>query len=153
MSARIKASLLLLFFLICGSAFFVAHQLRQRLPAPVPRELFAIVNQQLTAFRASDFRGAYRQAATGVQQKFTLAQFEAMVRRNYPAMTRAHRVEFGLVKVNGGTALVQVFFFAENGSVRSFMYSLISEDDSWKIDGVEELKGYRRAQSLGGTHA
>ncbi|MGI9086807.1 MAG: DUF4864 domain-containing protein [Chthoniobacterales bacterium] len=153
MSGLVKISLLIFFFAICSAAFLVTHHLRARLQVPAPRELFAIVNQQLLAFRADDFQGAYRQAATGVQHKFTLPQFEKMVRQSYPEMTRAYRVEFGLVEVEGGSALVQVFFFAENGAVRSFMYSLIEEDDSWKINGVEELKNYRRNQSLAGSHA
>ena len=153
MTASIKASLLLFFLFICGSAFVVTHQFRQRLPAPVPRELFAIVNQQLVALRTADFQSAYIHAATDVQQKFTLAEFETMVRRNYPEMTRAQRVEFGLVRVEGGSALVQVFFFEENGAVRSFIYKLTNEDSDWKIDGVEELKSYRRDQPLAGSQA
>jgi hypothetical protein len=88
-----------------------------------------------------------------VQEKFTLAEFETMVRRNYPEMTRARRVEFGLVKVEDGSAFVQVFFFGENGAVRSFIYSLTNEGADWKIDGVEELKSYRRDQPLAGSHA
>jgi hypothetical protein len=88
-----------------------------------------------------------------VQQKFTLTQFEAMVRRNYPEMTRARRVEFGLVKVEGGGALVHVFFIGQNGAVRAFIYSLTNEDAVWKIDGVEELKSYRRYQPLAGSQA
>ena len=153
MTRPVKASLLLFFFLICGSAFVITQRLERRSPAPVPRQLFAIVNEQLAAFRTADFQSAYRQAATGVQQKFTLAQFETMVRRNYPEMTRAHRVEFGVVKVQGASALVQVFFLAENGEARSFMYSLIDEDASWKIEGVQELRSNRRDQTLAGTHA
>ncbi len=152
MSRPIKASLLLFFFIVCASAFVVTEKVRERQPAPNPRQLFAIVNQQLLDFRAADFRSAYQHAATGVQQKFTPVQFEAMVRRNYPAMTRAARVEFGSVQMQGGSALVQVFFVAETGAVRSFMYSLIHEDKVWKIDGVEELKDYRRDEPLSGTH-
>ena len=149
MSHPLKASLLLFLFLVCGSALVVTHKLRERLPAPNPRELFAIVNQQLVAFRSSDFRGAYRHAATGVQQKFTLAQFEAMVRRDYPEMTRSQRVEFGLVRVQGGSAMVQVFLIRQDGAVRSFLYSLTNEEAVWKIDGVEELRSYRRDQLAG----
>lgn len=151
MPRTFKASLLLFFLIVCGSALIVTHQLRQHLPAPVPRALFAIVNEQLIAFRASDFRSAYRSAATGVQQKFTPPQFEAMVRQNYPEMTRASRVEFGLVKMSGESALVQVFFFGANGAVRSFFFSLINEDDAWKIDGVEELRSWHRAERLSGS--
>jgi hypothetical protein len=153
MTHPVKASLLVFFLLICGSAFVVTQQLRQRLPAPVPRELFTIVHQQLVALRTADFPSAYRHAATGVQRKFTLAEFETMVRRHYPEMTRARRVEFGLVRVEDRSALVQVFFFEENGTVRSFIYSLINEDADWKIDGVEELESYRRDQPLAGSQA
>ena len=153
MTLSVKASLLLFFLLICGSAFVVTHQFRQRLPAPVPRELFAIVNQQLVALRTADFQSAYRHAATGVQQKFTLAEFETMVRRNYPEVTRAQRVEFGLVKVQGGSALVQVFFFGETGRYVHSSTASQTRTRHWKIDGVEELKGYRRDQPLAGSQA
>jgi len=153
MNPPVKASLLFFLFLVCGSALVVTHKLRERLPAPVPRELFAIVNQQLVAFRAADFQSAYRHAATGLQQKFTLAQFETMVRHNYPEMTVTHRVEFGLVKVEDGSAVVQVFFLGTDGAMRSFIYSLTHEDAVWKIDGVEELKSYRRDQPLAGSQA
>ena len=115
----------------------------------MPHDLFAVVNHQLSAFRADDFLSAYRQAATGVQQKFTLPQFEAMVRRDYAEMASAQRVEFGSVKVEGGVALVQVFLFAGDGSARVFLYSLIEEDGRWKIGEVEELNRYRPNERLG----
>ena len=67
-------------------------------------------------------------------------------------MANAQRVEFGSVKVEGSAALVQVFFFAGDGSVRVFLYSLISEDGGWKIGGVEELSRSRPSQQLAGTH-
>ena len=152
MSRFIKGSLLLFFFSLCGAAFFVTHQVRERAPVPAPRELFAIVNQQLAAFRADDFPSAYRQATTGVQQKFTLAQFEAMVRRDYAEMANAQRVEFGSVNIEGGTALVQVFFVTRDGSVRVFLYSLLAEEEGWRIGGVEELNRYRAPAGLAGTH-
>jgi hypothetical protein len=153
MTRAFKAGLLFFFFALCASSLFVAQKLRERIPPPAPRELFAIVNEQLLAFRAADFQSAYRHAATGVQQKFTLTQFEKMMRRNYPAVASQIRVEFGSVRVRGASAVVQVFFFAPDGSVRSFLYSLINEDDSWKIDGVEEMRIHRSGDQLGGVHA
>jgi hypothetical protein len=148
-----KASLLLFFFSLCGTAFFVTHELRERTPAPLPRELFAVVNTQLADLRAADFPGAYSRAATGVQQKFTLPQFETMVRGSYGPMTqRRHRVEYGSVKVEGSSAFVQVFFIAQDGDVRSYLYSLISEDRSWKISGVQELSVYPMRKPLSGLH-
>lgn len=153
MSRIAKASLLLFFFSLCAAAFLVSHRLEARRPAPAPQDLFAVVNNQLAAFRAADFPSAYRHAATGMQQKFTLPQFEAMVRRNYAPMTRAQRVEFGPVKTQGSNAVVQVFFFGARGVVRSFLYSLVAEGDRWKIEGVQELGPYRSSAALAGSHA
>ncbi|MEP6821875.1 MAG: DUF4864 domain-containing protein [Chthoniobacterales bacterium] len=147
-----KATLLLFFFSLCGVAFLITARLRDHVVAPAPHELFAVVNDQLAAFRADDFTSAYRQASTGVQHKFTLPQFEAMVRRNYAEMANAQRVEFGSVRTEGSTALVQVFFFAGDGSARVFLYSLIAEDGGWKVGGVEEISRFRPNQQVTGTY-
>lgn len=152
MSSPVKTALLLFLLCVCGGAFIVAHRVSDRVSPPFPRELFTVVNQQLAAFRSADFQSAYRHAAAGVQQKFTVRQFAEMVRQNYPEMTRAYRVEFGMARVQGASAVVQVFFLAANGSVRSFIYHLTSESNSWKIDRVQELKGYRPNERLAGSH-
>lgn len=146
MSRTIKAALLLFLFALCSSAIVVTHRVRSQQPPPAPRQLFAVVEQQLAAYRAADYSSAYRQAASGVQQTFTAPQYEAMIRREYGDMTGAQRIEFGLVKVTGPTALVQVFVREANGSMRAFLYSLIAESDSWKINGVQPIRsGFRRA--------
>jgi hypothetical protein len=75
-----------------------------------------------------------------------------MVRRDYATIMRAHRVEFGSVKVEGGSAAVQVFFFGEGGTVRGFLYSLTSEGSAWKVESVEELQRYHATPPLGGLH-
>jgi hypothetical protein len=152
MSTRIKTSLLLFFFSLCGSAIFLTSHVRVRAPSPAPRELFSVVNSQVVAFRSSDFPRAYSNAASAVQQKFTLRQFELMIRRDYPEMTRSHRIEFGFVKVQGATALVQVLFFAADGAVRPYLYSLVAEDSGWKIEGVELMRAPARGQALTGLH-
>lgn len=146
-----KATLLLFFFSLCGVAFLITDRVRERVVTPAPRELFAVVNEQLAAFRSDDFSSAYRKASIGVQHKFTLPQFEAMVRQNYAEMANARRVEFGSVRTEGSTALVQVFFFAGDGSARVFLYSLIAEDGGWKVGGVEEISRYRSNQQVIGT--
>ena len=50
-----------------------------------------MVNRQLSEFRAANFVSAYRHSALVVQRKFSLGQFEEMVRRDYPSMTRGER--------------------------------------------------------------
>ena len=153
MTPLAKGSLLTFFFAVCGAAFILSHHARERTPAPEPRALFAVVNDQLTAVRAADYAGAYRYAANGMQQKLTLPQFESMVRRNYAHMASASRVEFGSVRVGRGTAVVQVFFFTRGGSVRTFVYSLTAEDDAWKISGVDEVEASPRSQLPAGSRA
>jgi hypothetical protein len=146
-----KATLLLCFFLICAGAFLVSHRVRQTQPPPAPQELFAIVNSHVTALRADDFRSAYRYAASGVQQKFTLPQFEKMARRNYSAMSGAQRVEFGSVWSEGGAAVVQVFVLGSDNLVRVWRFALTHEPYGWRISGVEELDTIRADEQLHGV--
>ncbi|MEY2563725.1 MAG: hypothetical protein QOH88_1918 [Verrucomicrobiota bacterium] len=148
MTRTIKASLLFFFLSLCASAILVTQHVRLQVPPPAPHELFAVVEKQLAAFRVDDYSGAYLQAASEVQQKFTVPQFEAMIRRDYGAMTNARRIEFGLVKVNGSAAVVQVFFLEPNGFTRSFLYSLIAEGDSWKINDVRPTESHSRPAGL-----
>jgi hypothetical protein len=149
MTPLAKSSLLTFFFSLCGAAFIVSHQMRELAPPPAPHALFTVVNDQLSAVRAADYSSAYRHAASGMQQKFTLPQFERMVRRYYPLMAEARRVEFGSVEVRGGSATLQVFFFAGDGAMRAFLYSLTAEGDSWKISGVQELDRWQPRRPVG----
>ena len=152
MTRTIKASLLFFFLSLCGAAILVTDHVRRQVPPPAPHELFAVVEQQLAAFRAADYSSAYRQAASGLQQKFTVPQFEAMIRRAYGDMTNTQRIEFGFVKVIGSAAVVQVFIVSESGSVRSFVYSLIAEGDAWKISGVQQMQSAPPGHRSAGLH-
>ena len=146
---RIAKSILLLFFLsLCAAAIIITPQFARQPPVPAPRELYSVVNSQLTAFRAADFSRAYRNASTRVQQKFSLPQFENMIRRNYAEMmTETQRVEFGDVQAQGESAILQVFFFADSGQTRAFLYSFVVEDGVWKIEGVEPVPVVRSRQT------
>ena len=139
MSRLAKTSLLLFFFALCGAAIVATHLARERMPAPAAKELYSIVNRQLSALHSDDFDSAYRHAASGVQQKFSREQFELMIRRDFSSMTEAQRVEFGAVQVAGGAALVQVYLTTPDGEMRGFLYSFTAEADGWKIDGVQPL--------------
>ncbi|MEO5717064.1 MAG: DUF4864 domain-containing protein [Chthoniobacterales bacterium] len=139
MSRPLKISFLLFFFVLCGVAAVVTYQHRKETPAPAARELYSLVNQQLTALRSADFQSAYHQAASGVQQKFSPEQFELMIRRDFPYMTEAQRIEFGTVQVAGGVAFAQVFLTTPGGGMRGYLYSFTVESGAWKIDGVQPI--------------
>jgi hypothetical protein len=140
MTRTIKASLLFSVFALCAVAMVVTQRTQQNVPPPAPHQLFAVVEQHLLAFRAADYSSVYRQASSGVQQKFTPPQYEALIRRDYAEIARDQRVEFGFVKASGSTAVVQVFFRDPNGSIHAFLYSLIAEGDAWKINGVQPMR-------------
>jgi hypothetical protein len=153
MNALAKTGFLVFFLSLCATAGFLSHDFRQRMvPAPSARELYSIVNNQLAAFRADDFPRAYQHAAANVHQKFSLAQFETLIHHDYATMTRAGRVEFGMVRVNGATAVVQVLFCSPDGTIRSFLYSLVAEDHTWKIDGVEPQSILPPGHHISGLH-
>ena len=148
MTRIVKPFLLLFFFSLCAAAIIVTPRFARQTPAPAPRELYSIVNNQLTAFRAADFPRAYRNASTRVQQKFSLPQFESMIRRNYAEMMKkTERVEFGSVQAQGENVILSVFFFPEHGDPRAFLYSFVIEDGVWKIEGVEPVPMRRSRQS------
>ncbi|HEX3817158.1 MAG TPA: DUF4864 domain-containing protein [Chthoniobacterales bacterium] len=140
MNRKLKIFFLLFFFALCGAAVIATYNSSRHTPAPAARELFAAVNRQLSALSADDFGSAYRHAASVVQQKFSLPQFESMIRRDFSSMTQARRVEFGAVQVADAGALVQVFLTTPDGVVHGYLYSFTAEHDGWKIDGVQPLE-------------
>ena len=152
MTRTIKASLLLFSLSLCGAAIFTTNHTRRQVPPPTPHELFAVVENQVAAFRAADYLSAYQHAASGVQQKFTVPQFEAMIRSEYGEITKAERIEFGFVRASGSVAVVHVFFVSESGWVRSFLYSLSAERGAWKIDGVQPMQNAPPGYYPGGLH-
>ena len=147
----LKISLLLFFLVLCGAALLATQQVRRAARPPRADELFTVVNRQLSAFRAADFASAYQHSAIVVQQRFSLSQFELMVRRDYTAMTEAREVEFGAVHAAGPNASMQVFLTTPDGTVRSYVYSFSRETDGWKINGVESL-GPQPLSRLPGLH-
>ena len=53
MSRLLKVSLLLFFFALCGAAVVATHLSRERTPPPAAKELYSLVNRQLSALRAA----------------------------------------------------------------------------------------------------
>ncbi len=151
MNQRVKAALLCCFFALCGAGVVATYVSREHLPVPAARELYAVVNHQLSALRADDFDAAYKQATSVVQQKLSRAQFEQMIRRDFACMTQAGKVEFGAVEVAGAMAMMQVYLTTTDGTTRAYLYSFTSERKGWKIDGVTPL-GLQPTRRLPGLH-
>jgi len=104
--------------------------------AAVRKEIIAVVESQLAAFRASDFDQAYRFAAQGLRRQFTVARFTAMIARSYPLMLHNERAEFDLPQDDGLNAVLSVEVFAAGGHSAKYRYTFVKESAGWRIAGV-----------------
>ena len=106
----------------------------------VKKELSAVIDAQLAAFRANDYPKAYTFAAGGVKTLFPLGDFEKMVRTNYPIIAGSTSAEYGVAFDTGEEAVVNVRI--ENAEKKSveYQYLLKKEAGGWKISGVSEIK-------------
>ncbi len=104
------------------------------------RQVIGVVESQFTAFRDGDYARAYSFAAAGLQQQFTVAAFERMVKDGYPIIAYWRAVSFGEVEDNGREAVVLLSVQGRGGRTRSFRYLLIREANEWRINGVMEVQ-------------
>lgn len=126
----------LLFFLITPTGI----QPLRRSSAEVRRQIIGVVESQFTAFRDGDYARAYSYAAAGLQQQFTVADFERMVKDGYPSIAYWRAVSFGEVVDNGREAAMLLSVQGRGGRTRSFRYLLIREGNAWRINGVTEVQ-------------
>jgi hypothetical protein len=151
MSQRGKVGLMFFFFAVCAMAALATYKEQRQLPPARPVDLYSVVHSQFQAFRAADFPRAYQHASAGIQEKFSVGQFEQMVRIDYAAIIEAERVEFGATEVRGRHAIVQAFFVGEDGGLTPCIYSLVNEGELWKIEGARVLRRIPRGERLDRT--
>jgi Domain of unknown function (DUF4864) len=103
-----------------------------------------IIQSQIEAFRAGDDARAYSYAAPTIQSYFpTVESFMAMVKGGYSPVWQPQHFQFGKSKDIGADQVAQeVEIIAKDGSSWVALYSLMRmADGSWKITGVQLLKG------------
>jgi hypothetical protein len=141
MSARIKITLMTFFFAVCATASVVTAYFQARADANVkPADLYAIVDRQLGELRGGDYSKAYEYASRGIQQRYSVEQFAAMVQADYPGMMRISRAEYGLVQTSGRHATMKVYLIGQDGGVVPCVYMMVREGESWRIDGARLLE-------------
>ncbi len=103
----------------------------------------AAIAAQLDAFRHDDADGAYRLASPHIEARFgSAANFLAMVKMAYPAVYRAHDVDFGPVVRRDGAIVEQVGLVGPDGTRAVALYTMEREaNGAWRIDGcvLEEI--------------
>lgn len=104
--------------------------------AEVRKEVVAVIEGQLAAFRAGDTKTAYTFAAAVLRAQNPLRQFLRIVETNYPEIWANARGEFGVVRDDGTRATVLVQVFAKDGRA-DYDYGLVKERDGvWRIESV-----------------
>jgi hypothetical protein len=106
----------------------------------VRNEVRAVIEAQLAAFRAGDYRKAHSFAASEMQQALGVFEFEAMVRTGYPAIAQSRSAAFGLALDAGDEAVITVRVQGPENDSIAYQYHLRKEASGWRIAGVTELK-------------
>jgi len=150
MSRGLKLCLLAALFTLCGGAALFQSVLDRRWQSASPGELYSVVSSQLSAFRADNYPAAYRQVSMSFQERFNLQSFADLARTDYPALLHASRVEFGQARFQGRRAFLPAYFFLPDGEITPCIYSLIREENAWKIDNVQVLPRWPANRRLGG---
>ena len=126
----------LLWLAASGASTALAGEAPLRASKPgVKKEIVAVIEAQLAAFRAGDAARAYAFAAAELRAQKPLPAFAAIVEQSYPEIWRSVRAEFGIVRDDGARATVTVQVFAQD-SAAAYDYTLVREESGWKIIGV-----------------
>lgn len=101
------------------------------------RDIRAVIQAQLAAFRADDAELAFSYASPAIRAQFVVADyFLAMVRGAYPVVHRPESVGFLLAQVIDGAVIQRVRMTERSGAAWLAIYRMQRQRDrSWRIDG------------------
>lgn len=112
----------------------VAAELRVS-KADIRKEVVAVIEAQLAAFRAGDAARAYGLAAQSLRVQTPQRTFNSILQTNYPEIWSNTGAEFGLVRDDGTRARLLVRVLSEKGDA-AFDYVLVKERAGWRIASV-----------------
>ena len=118
----------------CGFVRAADEAMRASKPE-VKKEIVAVIEAQLAAFRTGDVRAAYGYAAVELRAVKPLPLFVEIVRTSYPEIWTNTRAECGLVRDNGALAQLPVHVFGKDGDT-TYDYTLVKERAGWRIRDV-----------------
>lgn len=121
---------LLLSALPCG-----AGELMRASKPETKKEIVAVIEEQLAAFRKGDLARAYGYAAAELRAQKPLRTFTAIVKENYPEIWANMRAEFGIVRDDGTRASVTVQVYSK-ASNAGYDFTLVREKAGWRVHGV-----------------
>lgn len=101
----------------------------------VRKEVVAVIDAQLTAFRQNDPAAAYAYSAERLKAQRSLRSFSAIVKAGYPEIWSNTGAGYGIVRDDGEQATVLVHVTGKDGEA-SYDYRLVKERTGWRIAGV-----------------
>ena len=126
-------------FLMCSAAF------SQNTEAPLELRsgAQAVIDSQISAFRAQDHAKAFSHAAPSLQKIFgSTDRFIGMVKKGYGAIYKARNWDFGRSGMQSDTLYQEVNIIGPNGKNWSALYTMKKgSDDVWRIHGVQMREG------------
>lgn len=101
----------------------------------VRKDVIAVIESQLKAFRTHDLAKAYSLAAPELRAQLPLTQFLAIVKSGYPEVWANQSASYGVVRNSDERATVAVKVKGASGSA-SYDYILLKVPDGWRVGGV-----------------
>ncbi|WP_308917755.1 DUF4864 domain-containing protein [Jannaschia sp. LMIT008] len=99
-----------------------------------------VIDDQIAAFEADDFDGAFAYAAPNIRSLFgSPSNFGRMVRDGYPMVWRPGSVEYLGADDRGRLWDQDVMITDDAGRLHRLRYSMVRTPDGWRIAGVRIL--------------
>jgi hypothetical protein len=151
MMPQLKSFFLMSFFVVSGVAAVATHVWRQQIEAEFdPKPLYGVIFAQFEACRSDDFGKAYGQASSGVQERFTLIQYVSKIQTEYGRIFQPQKLEFGSTSLEYHRAMVEVYFLSARGQVTPALFTMIKENDLWRIENFEVYETWPLDRQLAG---
>lgn len=97
-------------------------------PAAEKQAAQKIIVAQLEAFKADDYKTAEKYQASGLKQSFaSTAQFEQMIKANYPQFAHYKDVKWGDARIDGPMLQIQMVIVGQDDAQIAALYSMIKE--------------------------
>jgi hypothetical protein len=106
------------------------------------------IDRQLAAIKKGDYQAAYNETSLGLRDKFSLAAFEAYVKR-YPVLVNNKSHSFSNRSFKDSVGRVEGTLTDTRGQVMPVQYQLVKENDAWRITYIHigakpELSGDKK---------
>jgi hypothetical protein len=133
--ARRRLLGMLLIAVLTGVTGLAAASVMRASKPEVKKEIVAVIESQLAAFRKGDVDKAYGYAAAELRAQKPVRAFAAIVQNNYPEIWANTRAEPGIVRDNGERATVTVQVYSKISDA-AYDFTLTKEREGWRIYGV-----------------